>query len=93
MLLQLPATISVAKAIQLIKGGSSKWVHDQFRQHRDFGWQEGYGAFTVGISQVGDTVRYIQRHKEHHRKTGFQDEFLSILKKHGIEYGERYIWD
>jgi putative transposase len=51
MLLSLPATISIAKTVQLIKGGSSKWVHDEFRQHRDFGWQEGYGAFTIGVSR------------------------------------------
>jgi putative transposase len=93
MLLSLPATISVAKAVQLIKGGSSKWVHDQFRQYRDFGWQEGYCAFTIGISQADETISYIQKQKEHHRKTSFQDEFLKILKKHGIEYDERYIWD
>jgi len=93
MLLSLPATISVAKAVQLIKGGSSKWVHDQFAQYRDFAWQEGYGAFTIGISQSDETISYIQRQKEHHRKTSFQDEFLKILKKHGIEYEEKYIWD
>jgi len=93
MLLSLPATISIAKAVQLIKGGSSKWVHDEFRQHRDFGWQEGYGAFTIGVSQVDETISYIQKKKEHHRKTSFQDELLKILKKHSIEYDERYIWD
>jgi putative transposase len=93
MLLSLPATISIAKAVQLIKGGSSKWVHDQFRQYCDFGWQEGYGAFTIGISQADDTITYIQKQKEHHRKTSFQDEFLKILTRHGIEYDERYIWD
>jgi putative transposase len=60
MLLSLPATISIAKAVQLIKGGSSKWVHDQFRQHRDFGWQEGYGAFTIGISQIDETISEIE---------------------------------
>jgi REP-associated tyrosine transposase len=92
MLLSLPATIAIAKAIQLIKGGSSKWVHDEFPQHGHFGWQEGYGAFSVGISQVEETIGYIQRQKEHHRKVTFQDEFLKILKKHRIEYDERYIW-
>ena len=93
ILLSLPATISIAKAIQLIKGGSSKWVHDEFQQHHDFEWQKGYGAFTLSISQVEETIKYIQKQKEHHRKTSFQDEFLKILKKHGIEYDERYIWD
>ena len=93
LLLSLPATIQIAKAIQLIKGGSSKWVHDEFPEHRDFGWQEGYGAFTIGISQVQETITYIQQQKEHHRRTTFQEEFLKILKKHGIAYDTRYIWD
>src|ERR1041385_2305347 len=51
-LLSLPATMSFAKAVQLIKGGSSKWVHDTFREHRKFAWQEGYGAFSVSSSQL-----------------------------------------
>src|SRR5216684_3020165 len=63
-LLSLPATMSVAKAVQLIKGGSSKWVHDTFSQHRKFAWQEGYGAFSVSSSQMDKTVAYIQRQKE-----------------------------
>lgn len=88
-LLSLPSTISFAKAIQLIKGGSSKWVHDTFSQHKQFGWQEGYGAFSVSASQVPRTIAYIQDQKEHHRKRTFQEEFLALLKKHGIEYDSR----
>jgi REP element-mobilizing transposase RayT len=91
LLLSLPATMPVAKAIQVIKGSSSKWVHDTFPEHRDFAWQEGYGAFSVGISQIEATVRYIQTQKEHHRKRTFEEEFLSFLKRHGIEYDERYV--
>ena len=91
LLLSLPATMPVAKAIQLIKGGSSKWIHDQFPEHRDFAWQEGYGAFSVGISQIEATVNYIQTQREHHRKRTFEEEFLSFLKRHGIEYDERYV--
>jgi REP element-mobilizing transposase RayT len=93
LLLSLPSTMAIAKAIQLIKGGSSKWVHDSFPQHRDFTWQEGYGAFSIGISQVESTIRYILSQAEHHRRKTFQEEFLAFLKKHGIEYDERYIWD
>ena len=92
ILLSLPATISVSKAVQLIKGGSSKWIHDTFPEHRLFSWQEGYGAFSIGISDVDRTVAYIQTQAEHHRKKDFQAEFLSFLKKHDIEYDERYIW-
>jgi putative transposase len=92
LLISLPSTLSIAKAIQLIKGGSSKWVHDSYPQHQEFSWQEGYGAFSVGISQVEDTIAYIQTQEAHHHKQTFQGEFLAFLKKHGMEYDERYIW-
>ena len=93
LLLSLPSTLSVAKALQLIKGGSSKWVHETFPQHRLFGWQEKYGAFSVSVSQLDNTLKYIQGQEEHHRKMTFQEEFLALLKKHRIEYDERYLWD
>src|SRR6266516_6555206 len=86
ILLSLPATVSIAKALQLIKGGSSKWVHDTFPEHRLFGWQEKYGAFSVSVSQLTKIVQYIKGQEEHHRTTTFQEEFLSLLKKHRIEY-------
>ena len=93
MLVSLPSTLAIAKAIQLIKGGSSKWVHDTFPAHRDFGWQEGYGAFSIGVSGVPDTIAYINDQEKHHREQTFEAEFMAFLKKHGIEYDERYIWD
>jgi putative transposase len=92
LLLSMPATTSIAKAIQSIKGASSKWVHDTFPEHDLFAWQEGYGAFTIGISQADATAAYIRSQPEHHRKTTFQEEFRTFLKKHGIEYDERYVW-
>jgi len=92
VLLSIPATIALAKAVQLIKGGSSKWVHDHYPQHRAFAWQEGYGAFSVGISQVEETVAYILNQEKHHRRRTFQEEFLAFLKKHKIEYDPRYVW-
>src|SRR5437588_12461614 len=67
-LLSLPGMMSFAKAVQLIKGGSSKWIHDTFREHRKFARQEGYGAFSVSTSQMEKTIAYIQRQKEHHRR-------------------------
>ena len=54
-------------------------------------WQEGYGAFSVGVSQIDGTVKYIRDQEEHHRKKSFQEEYLGFLKKHGVEYDERYI--
>jgi REP element-mobilizing transposase RayT len=93
LLLSLPSTMAIAKAIQLIKGGSSLWIHETFPPHREFSWQEGYGAFSIGISDVERTKLYIANQEEHHRKRTYQEEFLEFLKRHGIEYDERYIWD
>ena len=92
LLLSLLATISVSKAMQLIKAGSSKWIHENFPDKSEFTWQEGYAAFSVGISKVDKTVAYIKQQAEHHRKIGFQEEYLLFLKEHVIEYDERYIW-
>ena len=89
--LSLPSTITIAKAIQLVKGGSSKWVSDTFASHRDFEWQEGYGAFSVSISHVDSTIAYVNNQHAHHRQETFEEEYRAILKKHGIEYDERYL--
>ena len=91
VLLSLSADLPVAKAMQLIKGGSSKWMKEHPGRSR-FAWQEGYGAFTIGISQVDATVHYINNQKEHHRKKSFEQEFLEVLKKHGIEYAQQHVW-
>jgi REP element-mobilizing transposase RayT len=93
VLLSLPSILSVAKALQLIKGGSSKWVHETFPEHRLFGWQVKYGAFSVSVSQLDKTIQYIKNQEEHHRKMTFQEEFLELLKKHRIAFDERYLWE
>ena len=92
ILLSLPATVSIAKAIQLIKGGSSKWIHDNFPTHVSFSWPEGYGAFSISVSGLADTIAYIERQEEHHKTRTFEEEYVGFLKKHGLEYNERYIW-
>ena len=91
-LLSLPTTMPVAKAAQLIKGGSSKWARETFPRGRDFAWQEGYGAFSVSVSQLDATVAYIQGQKEHHRRRSFQEEYVAFLRKHGVEYDEDHVW-
>jgi|ERR1041385_8552551 REP element-mobilizing transposase RayT len=93
MLLSLPSTMTVAKALQLINGGSSKWVHDTFPDQRHFGWQGKYASFSVSISQVDKIIEYIKGQPEHHRKMSFKEEFVALLKKHRIQYDERYLWD
>jgi REP element-mobilizing transposase RayT len=86
VLISIPPTLSVAKSIQLLKGNSSKWIHDTFKERQEFAWQEGYGAFSIGISGVADTTKYIQSQSEHHRKATFKDELETFLKRHGMEY-------
>jgi REP element-mobilizing transposase RayT len=89
LLIQLPATLALAKAVQLLKGGSSKWVGDH---GREFSWQEGYGAFSVSKSKVSTVAKYIANQEAHHRKITFEDEFIALLEKHGIEYDPKYVF-
>jgi REP element-mobilizing transposase RayT len=92
VLLSLPTTSTVAKAVQLIKGGSSKWVHDTFEGLRKFAWQEGYGAFSVSASLLEETIRYVGNQGEHHKRKTFQEEYVEFLRRYGIDYDERYVW-
>ncbi len=92
VVLSLPSSLDIAKALQLIKGGSSKWVHDTFPTQHDFAWQEGYGAFSIGVSQLEATIAYVNAQQEHHRTKTFEEEFVAILNRHGIDYDPRYIW-
>lgn len=91
ILVSLPGTLSVAKAIQLLKGNSSKWIHETFPGQTNFVWQEGYGAFSIGVSVVGATEAYIRNQEEHHRKRTFREEFAAMLRKHGWEFDERML--
>ena len=91
ILLSLPSTLAISKAVQLLKGNSSKWIHESFPEHRAFEWQEGYGAFSIGVSGVEATVDYIRRQEEHHRKRTFRDELAEFLKKHGMTYEDKML--
>jgi REP element-mobilizing transposase RayT len=90
ILLSLPATMPLAKAVQLMKGASSRWMNETHT--KGFSWQEGYGAFTLGVSQRTRTIDYIKRQAEHHRKCSFEEEFVVFLKKHAIDYDPKYVW-
>jgi putative transposase len=92
ILLSLPSTISISKAIQTIKGNSSKWINDTFKPSSSFLWQKGYGAFSINISILQDTIRYIQNQAVHHRHKSFKEEYLDFLKKNEVVYDERYLW-
>ena len=93
LLVQLPPVLALSDAMRILKTNSSKWVHDRWPVRSKFGWQTGYGAFSVSKSNADAVSRYIADQEEHHRKKTFQEEFLEYLKKHEIEYDERYIWE
>ena len=86
-------TISVADLVQEVKRESSKWVKTKGDLLRDFHWQNGYGAFSLSPSHIEALKEYIRNQEEHHRQETFQDEFRRLLRKYGIEYDERYVWD
>ena len=91
-LVTAPPAIAPSQIAQYLKGDSSKWIHEEFATLRSFGWQDGYGAFTVSKSNLPEVIKYIQSQREHHRKKTFQEEYLEFLRKNDIEYDERYLW-
>jgi REP element-mobilizing transposase RayT len=92
MLAELPPTIGVADAIGKIKGSSTHWIHESFPDRSEFSWQRGYAAFSVSKSNVSRVARYIERQKTHHKKQSFHDEFLELLRRHGVSVDEKYLW-
>ncbi len=86
LLLVLPASISLACAVQKLKGSSSRWMG------RDFSWQEGYGAFSVSPSQIETVKEYIRNQQRHHLKRSFEQEFVAFLRNCGIGYDEHYMF-
>ena len=89
----LPATLTVSKAVQLLKGGSSRWIRSSLPGFDTFGWQDGYGAFTVSQSILATTIKYVERQREAHQTRTFQEEYLALLQRHRIAYDERHLWD
>ena len=92
MLVRMPTLCSVAEMVRVVKANSSRWVHEKWPNHRDFGWQIGYGAFSVSASNVNAVTKYIAEQEEHHRRKSFQEELLAFLQKNGVTYDERYLW-
>src|SRR5262249_11837395 len=86
-------TITLAEWVKELKRTSSLWAKEGARGRDVFQWQAGYGAFSVSQSQSAAVARYIARQAEHHRRLGFQEELRTLLKRHEIEYDERYVWD
>jgi putative transposase len=93
ILFNLPKTLAVAKAVEEVKRGSSKWIKTKGRDFSTFAWQNGYGAFSVSESNVEAVKTYISRQEEHHKKFSFQDELRRFLEKNKIRFDEKYLWD
>lgn len=89
----LARTITVADLLQEIKADSSKWIKTKGAQYGRFEWQAGYGAFSIGQSQLPALRQYIACQREHHKRKTFQEEFREFLQRYQIEYDERYVWD
>ena len=92
-LFSLGRVITIADLVEEVKTNTSKWIKTKGPEFRNFHWQRGYGAFSIGQSSVPSLKRYIKNQKEHHRRVTFQEEYRKFLKAYGIEYDERYVWD
>jgi putative transposase len=92
LLVSLGRTVAAAEAVRLIKSNSSAWMHNELSLP-DFRWQDGYGAFAVSYSNIDSVKLYLANQAQHHAHKTFQDEFLEFLRRHDLEWDERYIWD
>ena len=90
MLVNLPPVVSISDALRFLKCNFSGWIHDKWPR-REFSWQPGYGAFSVSKSNVGGVLEYISKQEIHHKRRTFREEYVDFLRKHEIEYDERYI--
>jgi putative transposase len=93
LLSTLARTCEAAEMVKEVKRGSSLWLKTKSPGLRDFAWQNGYGVFSIGFSQIGAVKEYIAGQEVHHRGVSFQDEFRELLKRYEIEFDERYVWD
>lgn len=92
LVLGLPPTLTVSRAVQLLKGASSRWIHETMPELALFRWQDGYGAFSVSRSMLATTIAYVERQRERHQTLGFQEEFIALLDRHAVDYDRRYMW-
>ena len=93
LLISQSKNIALSALLKDVKGDSSSWIKSQGREFRNFRWQEGYGAFSFGQSDLLGLKHYVATQKEHHVKWTFKEELISLLEENGIEYDERYLWD
>jgi len=89
----LSRTCNAAEMVKESKRGSSVWLKTKSPALQSFAWQNGYGMFSIGFSQIEAVRNYIAGQEGHHRKISFQDEFRQLLRRYDIEFDERYVWD
>ena len=82
---------SLAAMVNKVKANSSRWLNETFANNPRFEWQRGYAAFAVSKSNIPEAKDYIENQTEHHRHRTFREEFITFLKRHGIQYDERYV--
>jgi REP element-mobilizing transposase RayT len=92
LLISLSKNLGLSKLVGDIKRDSSVWIKKQASQFQKFYWQDGYGAFSIGHSQIKTVKNYIARQKIKHAKTDYQSEFRGFLQNYEMEYDERYVW-
>jgi putative transposase len=93
LLVKTHPSFGIADTVQLLKSNSSRWVNQSKKTNVKFQWQRGYGVFSVSQSQVEIVKQYIWSQAEHHKRRTFHDEYLEILRRNGIEFDERYVFD
>lgn len=93
LLISLSKLIGLSELVGHIKRDSSTWIKMQEFGSKRFSWQDGYGAFSVGPTQIGSVTEYIGKQKTHHYGASFEDEMRYFLNKYAVEFDERYIWD
>ncbi len=93
ILAQFGSTVKISEVIQKIKGSTSRWINETFEPGIHFEWQIGYGVFTVSCSGIDQVAHYIQNQEEHHRQQPFQEEYVCLLKRHGITFEMKYLFE
>jgi REP-associated tyrosine transposase len=93
MLVRVSPPRSISEIARVLKTNSSRWIHERWPEHKGFAWQTGYRAFSVRTSNIAAVTKYIAEQEEHHTTRSFLDEFIAFLRKNGIVYDDRHIWN
>ena len=92
LLISLSKNVALSDLMMMLKKDSSKWIKTRGDAFRDFHWQEGYGAFSIGESQVGAVTDYLRGQKERHKTVSFEDELVALAERYGVAFDPRYLW-